>query len=87
MSDIAVVSISGWQQTWNVYRGMVSTGGRCLLQTIPCMRTITSSKISFSCVGSVIRQLRGLLYSAIVTLSASPVVLCEIMIFWEQLFD
>jgi hypothetical protein len=38
-----------------------------------------SSNTSFSCVGRVIRQLRGLLYSVIATLSASPVVFYEII--------
>lgn len=86
MSDIVIVSVFGWQRTRNIYRGMRSTGGRCLSQTIPCMRTTTSSETPSSCVGSVIRQLRGLLYSVIVTLSARPVMLYEIMIVWEQLF-
>ena len=86
MSDITIVSIFGWQQTHNVYCGMCSTGGRCLLQTTPCMRTTTSSETLSSCVRSVIHQLCGLLYSVIVTLSARPIVLYEIMIFWEQLF-
>lgn len=86
MSDIVIVSVFGWQRTRNIYRGMRSTGGRCLSQTIPCMRTTTSLETPSSCVGSVIRQLRGLLYSVIVTLSARPVMLYEIMIVWEQLF-
>lgn len=38
-----------------------------------------SSSTSLSCVGRVIRQLRGLLYSVIATLSASPVVFYEII--------